>query len=85
MKALRMRKENTQQIEKYSELKEFFSSDSGFAESPWCGSAECESKVKEETKATIRILLQEQSSKNGEKCVFCGEEAKETAVFAKAY
>ena len=56
----------------------------GFARAWWCGSAECEAKLKEETKATTRCIPFDQPGGAG-KCAVCGAEAKEQALFARAY
>lgn len=56
----------------------------GWALAWWCGSAECESKVKEDTKATTRCIPNEQPVGNG-KCIICGQPASEKVVFARAY
>jgi prolyl-tRNA synthetase len=56
----------------------------GFAYSWWCGDADCEAQVKEETKATIRCIPLEQEKGKG-KCIRCGEEACERAIFGRAY
>ncbi len=80
--ALHFREENTFYPTTYQELGEAVGK--GFALAHWCGSAECEAKMKEETKATIRCIPLQQDGKPGH-CVLCGGEAKEKAVFAKAY
>ncbi|HID90199.1 MAG TPA: proline--tRNA ligase [Anaerolineae bacterium] len=56
----------------------------GFVYAWWCGNAECEAKVKEETGATIRCIPLDQEPGEG-RCVVCGEKATERAVFARAY
>ena len=56
----------------------------GWAFSWWCGRAECESKVKDETKATTRNIPLEQSEGKG-KCIVCGESAEKNVYFARAY
>jgi prolyl-tRNA synthetase len=50
----------------------------------WCGSADCEAKIKADTKASNRCMPLEQVTGNG-LCVYCGKPAKEKAYFAKAY
>jgi prolyl-tRNA synthetase len=80
--ALRFREENTYYPETYEQLAEAVNK--GFAIAYWCGSAECESKMTEETKATIRCIPMQQDGKPG-RCIICGEEAKEKAVFARAF
>jgi len=56
----------------------------GFAWAWWCGSAECEDRVKEDSKATIRCLPLQQPGDTG-RCIVCGEDSQEQAVFARAY
>jgi prolyl-tRNA synthetase len=56
----------------------------GWAYSYWCESAECEAKVKEDTKATTRCMPLEQEDGHG-KCIVCGKDAKHKVYFAKAY
>lgn len=56
----------------------------GFIYAMWCGSEECEDKVKEETGAGSRCIpfAQEHIS---DKCVCCGKEAKHMVMWGKAY
>jgi prolyl-tRNA synthetase len=56
----------------------------GFMLAPWCGSEECEAKVKSETKATIRFLPVEPQAPSGA-CIVCGRPATEEAAWALAY
>jgi prolyl-tRNA synthetase len=81
-KALAFREAHTMEPKDYAEFKTAV--ETGFARSYWCGSANCEAKIKEETKATMRCIPLEQSGGDG-KCIFCGEAAKEKGIFAKAY
>ena len=81
-KALAFRKSNTHEAKTYDELKQAV--EGGFALSYWCGNAECEAKIKEETRATMRCIPLEQSGGSG-KCVYCGKPAQEQAIFARAY
>ncbi len=81
-RALAFRKANTVETEDYGEFK--LAVEKGFAFSHWCGSAECEEKIKEETKATMRCIPLDQSPSEG-KCVYCAKPAREKAIFAKAY
>jgi prolyl-tRNA synthetase len=58
----------------------------GFAVSPWCGGTKCEEEIKEALKVTIRCLPIDPVDDGGlDRCVVCGGEKKETAVFAKSY
>ncbi len=81
-RALRFREEHTAYPQSYEELVQAV--ERGFAWAWWCGSAACEDKVKEETKATTRNVPLGQPAGRG-RCVVCGEEASEQAVFARAY
>ena len=54
MKALAFRDAHTADAKTYDDLKGAV--ETGFAFSYWCGSAECEAKIKEETKATMRCI-----------------------------
>ncbi len=81
-RALEFRKSNTAEAADYGEFKKVV--EKGFAFSWWCGGTDCEEKIKEETKATMRCIPLEQPGGSG-KCVFCGQSAAEKAIFAKAY
>ena len=89
-RALAFREANTAEPANYDEFKAAV--EKGFAFSWWCGRAECEAKIKEETKATMRCIPLDQTLGTGRsaaggtgKCVYCGHPAKEKAIFAKAY
>lgn len=83
-RALQFREENTHQVESFEEFKDIIKNKGGFLVSYWCGNAGCETKIKEETTATIRCIPFDQSHKEG-KCIFCGKSSKTKAYFAKAY
>jgi prolyl-tRNA synthetase len=85
-KALAFRKSRTHDAKNYEELKKAV--ETGFAFSHWCGSAACETKIKEETRATMRCIPLDQDnekSAHGGVCVSCGKPAGERAIFARAY
>ena len=71
----------------WDRFKEIVEGKGGFIFAGWCGSAECEAKIKEETKATIRVLpdAEFRSARAPETCVRCGGAARAEAVWAKAY
>ncbi len=81
-RATEFRDANTHEVSTWGELVEVVAD--GFARAWWCGSAECEAKIKEETRATTRCIPFEQPGGTG-KCVVCGAEAREQAIFARAY
>ncbi len=74
--------QNTSEPDTYEALREAVAS--GFALAWWCGSAECENKVKADTKATTRCIPFDQPGGSGA-CVVCGAPASEKVVFARAY
>lgn len=82
-RALKFRNENTHDPKDYDEFKKVM--EKGFAISYWCGEAECEAKIKEETKATTRCIPLDGQPTEAGKCIHCGKMAKEKALFAKAY
>ena len=81
-RALKTRLDNTTEPKDYVEFKAAV--EHGFALAHWCGSATCEAKIKEETKATMRCIPLEQSGEPGV-CIFCAEPSKDKAIFARAY
>ncbi len=81
-RARRFREEHTAYPQDYAELVQAV--ERGFAWAWWCGSGECEAKVKEETRATTRCIPLQQPGGTG-RCVVCGAEASQQAVFARAY
>ena len=81
-KALAFRKSNTHETQTIEDLKRAV--ESGFALAPWCGSGDCEAKIKEETRATMRCIPLEQEGASGN-CVACGKPAAERAIFGRAY
>ncbi len=83
-KALKFLESHTFVVKDYEELKKHVGK--GMIQAAWCGSAECETKVKEDTGAKITNLPSNaQDRAKGEKCIYCGKEAKHIANFAKSY
>ncbi len=80
---------NTFRVESYSEFQQKLDEPGGFFIAPWCESAQCEARVKEETKATIRCLPLDESFlpiREAGKCMVCnGSGSSVRAVFARAY
>ncbi len=81
-RALEFRRAHTFEPEDYNELKSLV--DMGWVFAWWCGDAECEARVKDETKASTRCIPLEQEPGEG-KCIVCGKPATEKAVFGRAY
>ena len=59
----------------------------GFVISPWCGSPQCEEKIKEDLSVTIRCLPDDlpDGRASAAPCVCCGRKSDVRAIFAKAY
>jgi prolyl-tRNA synthetase len=86
-KARAFRLANTFEVETYAEFKTKLE-EGGFFVTGWCKSKECEAKVKEETKATIRCLpldAEYQTIAETRKCMACGAGNSVRAVFARSY
>lgn len=81
-KALSFRQQNTHAPKDYSELTQVLQN--GWAFSWWCGRAECEARVKEDTKATTRNIPIEQPEGIGQ-CIVCGSRADKKVIFARSY
>lgn len=81
-RALAFRQQNTHNPRDYTELTEVVQN--GWALSWWCGSAECEARVKEDTKATTRCIPLEQEGGRGA-CIVCGKPSEKKVIFARAY
>jgi prolyl-tRNA synthetase len=83
-KALKNREEKTFATTDYEEFKKIMKETPGFTKTMWCGSQECEDKLKEETGATIRCIPFHQEHV-GDKCLICGGKAEKMVYVAKAY
>jgi prolyl-tRNA synthetase len=88
-RALAFRRANTVEPKDYGEFKAAV--EKGFAYAWWCGSADCEARIKEETRATMRCIPLDPSAPTGAApagpgtCVHCSASAAEKALFARAY
>lgn len=81
-KATRFRDENTHDVTNYEDFKTAVST--GFARVWWAGSDADETRVKEETKATIRCFPLAQPGGEGV-CFYTGQPATRQAIFGRAY
>jgi prolyl-tRNA synthetase len=68
----------------YGEFKSIIEGKGGFVLAGWCGKEECEEKIKQDTGADIRVLPFDQKGMPA-KCIYCGQESKKAAIFARAY
>jgi prolyl-tRNA synthetase len=83
-RALRFREENTFPVDDYQTFKDVIFAKGGFLYGFWCGDAECEDLVKQETLATIRCIPLEAEGEDGA-CIRCGKTSSQRVYFAKAY
>jgi prolyl-tRNA synthetase len=81
-RAVAYRDSNIHDPKDYEELKEVVKD--GWAFSWWCGNPTCETRVKDDTRATTRCIPLNQPGGKGA-CIVCGEEATEKVYFARAY
>ena len=68
----------------YDEFKDILSNKGGFIKCGWDGTSETEAAIKNETKATIRVIPMDENPK-GLNCIYSGKPAKHEVIFAKAY
>ncbi len=66
----------------YEDLKQIVQN--GWAFAYWCESKECETKVKEDSKATTRNIPFDQPAEEGT-CIVCGKPSKRKVYFARSY
>lgn len=86
------RKAHTRDIDDRAAFYDFFTAKNlqnpeihgGFARSHWCGSEQCEARIKEDLGATIRCLPLTADSGPGT-CICCGKTSPGRVVLAKAY
>jgi len=83
-KAKNFRDSNTHTVSSYNEFKDIISNKGGFIKCGWDGTEETETAIKNDTKATIRVIPIDENP-NGLKCIYSGKEAKHEVIFAKAY
>lgn len=69
------------------EFIDFLEGTGGFVYAGWCGDPAVEAEIKEQTKATIRVIPDEEfrSAETPAKCIWTGRPATSEVVWAKAY
>ncbi|MGD8397388.1 MAG: proline--tRNA ligase, partial [Anaerolineae bacterium] len=81
--ATTFRDANIHEARTYDELAEVVAG--GWARAYWCGDPACETRIKEDTKATSRNIPLDQEGAGAGACVVCGEPAEEWVYWARAY
>ena len=82
-RAKAFRATNTKKVDTYEEFKSQIDG-GGFFLAHWDGTKETESKIKEETQATIRCIALDQEQEEGV-CMVTGKPSAGRVIFAKAY
>jgi prolyl-tRNA synthetase len=83
-RALDFMRENTFEVSTLDELKAHFAERTGFVWAPWCESAECEARVKDET-GGVTIRNFDPSEQVTGRCLVCERPAKRRVAFARSY
>lgn len=83
-KALSFRQDKTTSVETFDEMVKVLDEKGGFVSAHWDGTAETETKIKEETKATIRCIPLDAPEEAGN-CVYSGKPSNRRVLFARAY
>ena len=85
--AIARREANTIRNVTKPQFLEFMERDGGLAYGGFCGNGACEAEIKEQTKATIRVLpdAEFRSPAPPRTCMWCGRPSVAEAVWAKAY
>ena len=83
-KALANREANTHVAHDMAEMHAVADGGNGFYKTMWCGSLECELKMKEEIGVTSRCMPLKQEHL-GDTCVCCGRPAHRMIIWGKAY
>ena len=75
---------STTDVEDYDDFKLKIEKGGGFLNAPWCGRAECEGAIKDQTGAEIRAIPFENEG-GGKRCIYCQEQSSSIPVFARGY
>lgn len=82
-KAKELLTKHVNDVNDYAKLKQMIDDNGGFVKASWCGDMECETKIKEETGADIRVIPFNQDSVS--QCIYCKKEGKHVVYFARGY
>ena len=87
VRARDFRDAHTYEAADYESFRKAVEEKPGFIKAWWCGSADCEDRIKEDTKATSRCIPFDggEDDPAGRKCVCCGQEAKKLVYWGRAY
>lgn len=83
-KAYDFREENTFSVDTWDEFVAQLDGKGGFISAHWDGTTETEQRIKDETKATIRLIPINGKPEDG-KCILTGKPSKQRVIFARSY
>ena len=83
-RATERRDSMTYEARNIDEFKNIMETTPGFVKADWCGSMECEEKIKEIRGTKSRCIMENESLLTG-KCVVCGQEAKHLVTWGIQY
>ncbi|HEY4388235.1 MAG TPA: His/Gly/Thr/Pro-type tRNA ligase C-terminal domain-containing protein, partial [Ktedonobacteraceae bacterium] len=85
-RALEFQKQNTHYTDSYEEFKQIIAEKRGFVRVKWAEDSAAELAIKEETKATLRVIPFDQPEGGVQgKCFYTGKPATCEAIFARSY
>jgi prolyl-tRNA synthetase len=84
-RAAAFRDASTHAADSYERFTEIMREQRGFIRAYWCGSADCEQRIKEETRATIRVIPEDAEAAGPGACIYDGRPATRQALFAQSY
>ncbi len=82
--SLKFREEMTTKVDTWDEFVDVIENKGGFVLAHWDGTTETEVAIKEETKATIRVVPINAPEEKG-KCIYTGKPSNKRVVFARSY
>jgi len=83
-KALAFRENNIYKADTWEEFNRILDTTGGFVSAHWDGTPETEQRIKEESKATIRVIPLNNPKETGT-CIFSGKPSTQRVLFARAY
>ena len=83
-RARNFRDSHITKVDNFEEFKEVLDAKGGFISAHWDGTSETELKIKDKTKATIRLIPLDGEQEEG-KCILTGNPSFQRVLFAKAY
>jgi prolyl-tRNA synthetase len=82
--ATREMSEHTAGVSSFDELAARVAANAGWSLVHWCGGDACESRIKDQTKATIRCIPFQRLTEKGQ-CLVCGRPSPGQVIVARAY